>query len=71
MTDSDHPLRMQIATIAAPTPQATPPFGRPNPDAFGRCNYCYRQSQFLKWLNRREGIWVWVCKLHLKRNSHA
>lgn len=47
-------------------PQRNPPFGQPNPDAFGhRCNFCRRKATQWKWLNKRENFWVWVCKAHL------
>jgi len=47
-------------------PQPNPPFGNPNPDAVGRCGFCRRKATHRRWLNKRQNVWVWVCKAHLK-----
>jgi hypothetical protein len=63
-TETDQPGSVQ--------PQQNPPFGQPNPDAFGqRCYYCRRKATQWKWLSRRDDIWIWVCKRHLKAKSEA
>ncbi len=50
-------------------PQRNPPFGQPNPDAFGhRCDRCRRKATQWKWVSRPQ-IWIWVCKKHLKLNE--
>ena len=46
--------------------QRNPPFGHPNPGAAGhKCNVCRRKATHKKWLNKRDNLWVWVCRQHL------
>lgn len=53
-----------------PIPLRNPPFGQPNPDAFGRrCGLCHRKATQWKWLCRADNIWIWVCKTHLREKQ--
>lgn len=37
-----------------------PPFGRPHPEAQGRCGFCPKKA------THHHKFWGWVCKAHLK-----